>query len=111
MASRDPDGQSPLTAGGACGNRTRALRVATWNVAAVNNNPFEYFVTHDDPAYNDLMRAVEAFVEDPGERDVCLTHLVTDAMIDELCALMASEGLPGVEATREYWRDNLKQRR
>jgi hypothetical protein len=33
------------------------LRVATWNVAAVNNNPFEYYITHDDPAYNALMAA------------------------------------------------------
>jgi hypothetical protein len=37
----------------------RVLRVMTWNVAAVNNNPFEYFVTHDDPAYNRLMADVE----------------------------------------------------
>jgi len=25
------------------------IRAATWNVAAVNNNPFEYWVTHPDP--------------------------------------------------------------
>lgn len=33
-----------------------ALRVATWNVAAINNNPFEYWITHDDANYNALMQ-------------------------------------------------------
>ena len=28
------------------------LRVATWNIAAINNNPFEYWITHDDADYN-----------------------------------------------------------
>lgn len=40
---------------GASDDGRKSLRVATWNIAAVNNNPFEYFVTHDDPAYNKLM--------------------------------------------------------
>jgi hypothetical protein len=35
------------------------VRVATWNIAAVNNNPFEYWVTHSDPAYNHLMEGVQ----------------------------------------------------
>ena len=30
------------------------LRVATWNIAAINNNPFEYWITHDDADYNML---------------------------------------------------------
>ena len=30
------------------------LRVATWNIAAINNNPFEYWITHDDADYNRL---------------------------------------------------------
>jgi len=48
----------------------RVLRVATWNVAAVNNNPFEYFITHHDPAYNELMADFEAFIDSPGDGDV-----------------------------------------
>jgi hypothetical protein len=28
------------------------LNIVTWNIAAVNNNPFEYWVTHHDPGYN-----------------------------------------------------------
>ena len=47
-------------------DRPCRLRVSTWNVAAVNNNPFEYHVAHDDTAYDALMAAVEALVESPG---------------------------------------------
>ena len=92
-------------------DRTTSLRVATWNIAAVNNNPFEYFVTHDDPAYNSLMAEVEAFIEEPGERDVTVGELIDDAMFDELEALMNEEGFVGVAETAEYWRANLKNRR
>jgi hypothetical protein len=47
------------------GAGTSALRVVTWNVAAINNNPFEYWITHDDdPRYDHMMRAVRLFVEE-----------------------------------------------
>ena len=37
--------------------------MVTWNVAAINNNPFEYWITHDDdPRYDRMMRAVRLFV-------------------------------------------------
>ena len=42
------------------------LKTATWNIAAVNNNPFEYWVTHEDAAYNTLMQGVESFIDQPG---------------------------------------------
>ena len=35
------------------------INVATWNVAAINNNPFEYWITHSDKEYNALMDAVQ----------------------------------------------------
>ena len=35
------------------------INVATWNVAAINNNPFEYWITHSDEEYNALMEAVQ----------------------------------------------------
>ena len=47
-----------------------SLRVASWNLAAVNNNPFEYWLTLKDPAYKKLMEDLEAFIEEPGARDV-----------------------------------------
>ena len=43
--------------------------MATWNIAAINNNPFEYWITHDDADYNALMEGVQSFIDQPGERD------------------------------------------
>jgi hypothetical protein len=46
------------------------LSALTWNLAAINNNPFEYWITHDDAAYNALMEGVSAFIDDPGDQVV-----------------------------------------
>ncbi len=47
------------------GAATSSVRVVTWNVAAINNNPFEYWITHDeDPSYDSMMQAVRLFVEE-----------------------------------------------
>lgn len=35
------------------------LRVVTWNIAAVNNNPFEYWITHQSREYARLMHDVQ----------------------------------------------------
>ena len=55
------------------------LKTATWNIAAVNNNPFEYWVKHEDASYNTLMQGVESFIEQPGERDVPVSQVFTPA--------------------------------
>ena len=34
------------------------LSVATWNLAAINNNPFEYWISHSDESYKELMDQV-----------------------------------------------------
>jgi len=31
------------------------LTAATWNIAAINTNPFEYWISHEDDRYNKLM--------------------------------------------------------
>ena len=52
--------------GSSAGVCRKDLRAVTWNVAAVNNNPFEYWITHDDPAYNTLIDGVQVFpVKEP----------------------------------------------
>ena len=38
----------------------------TWNIAAINNNPFEYWITNDDESYNDIMKSVSEYIEKPG---------------------------------------------
>ena len=87
------------------------LRVATWNIAAVNNNPFEYWITHDDADYNKLMEDVQSFIDQPGERDVPVSQVFTPAMWAELKALMAAQGWGGIEQTDAMWQSSFGQRK
>ena len=87
------------------------LRVATWNVAAINNNPFEYVITHDDPAYNQLMLDVESLIDDPGDLDLTVGQILDETIMLDLFSHLRAEGFDGVEKTVEYWRCNLKDRR
>ena len=49
----------------------RRLTVTTWNIAAINNNPFEYWITmKENPDYESLMINIENFLETPGANDV-----------------------------------------
>ena len=58
------------------------LRCITWNLAAINNNPFEYWITHHDAAYNELMAKAAAYIKnDPG---VPVSTVFTDEMFEEL---------------------------
>lgn len=79
------------------------LRVATWNIAAVNNNPFEYWITHEDAAYNKLMADVQSFIDAPGARDVAVSTVFTPAMWAELKALMVAQGWPGIDDVAARW--------
>ena len=60
------------------------LIAISWNVAAINNNPFEYYITHKDPKYNELMEDVQKFIDEPGEADVAVEEVFTPAMFQEL---------------------------
>jgi hypothetical protein len=63
------------------------LRIASWNMAAINNNPFEYWITYEDADYNHLMAKVQDFINDPGENDVPVESVFTQAMFDEVRTL------------------------
>lgn len=80
-----------------------SLSVATWNVAAINNNPFEYWITHEDAAYNKLMADVQSFIDAPGARDVAVSTVFTPAMWAELKALMVAQGWPGIDDVAARW--------
>ncbi|EOD05431.1 hypothetical protein EMIHUDRAFT_461998 [Emiliania huxleyi CCMP1516] len=82
------------------------LRVATWNVAAINNNPFEYWITHDDPKYNQMMQDVQAFLDEPGAADVA----VSTAMLGELQAKMTEAGWDHVDEAVAEWRSQYAGR-
>lgn len=87
----------------------RKLSIATWNVAAINNNPFEYWITIDgNPDYEKLMKNVEAFIEEPGDKDVTVGNVFTDVMFDQLDKRMTGVGWQSV---RSYWESDFKDRK
>mmetsp|Transcript_63197 Transcript_63197/g.199644 ORF Transcript_63197/g.199644 Transcript_63197/m.199644 type:complete len:535 (+) Transcript_63197:40-1644(+) len=94
------------------GATSKSITCVTWNVAAINNNPFEYWVTHDNAAYLRLMEDVQAFIDKPtGDQDVEVSSVFPDALFEELATAMAAEGWSGVEETRELWRSDFSKRR
>merc|ERR1712003_463882 len=89
----------------------KALTVATWNVAAINNNPFEYWIHSEDESYNKLMSDVQAFISEPGDKDVRVKEVFTDAMWDELKAKMKGAGWAGVDDVDDLWQDDYRRRK
>jgi len=87
------------------------LSVATWNVAAINNNPFEYWITHDDPEYNRLMGDVQTFIDAPGDQDVRVDAVFTEDMWLELKAAMTRVGWGGVDDVEAIWRGDYSSRK
>ena len=100
-----------LVGGKAGTSNTTRLSVLTWNVAAINNNPFEYWITHHDAAYNQLMADVQTFISDPGERDVPVERVFTEAMFGELKASMTAAGWAGVDDVEARWHAEYKGRK
>ena len=93
----------------AMANANRKLQVSTWNVAAINNNPFEYWITYDEnPAYEKIMTDIETFLENPGDQDVPVSQVFTEEMFAELEKRMDSVGWDNV---RSYWDNDFKNRK
>jgi hypothetical protein len=88
------------------------LKIVTWNIAAINNNPFEYWVTHQDPEYNRLMEHVQAVMDSPGEYDMEVEKILTNAMFQELYEDMKAAGIDikGAELS-ERWHKDLSKRK
>eukprot|EP00316_Scyphosphaera_apsteinii_P000891 CAMPEP_0119322314 /NCGR_PEP_ID=MMETSP1333-20130426/57818_1 /TAXON_ID=418940 /ORGANISM="Scyphosphaera apsteinii, Strain RCC1455" /LENGTH=537 /DNA_ID=CAMNT_0007329509 /DNA_START=125 /DNA_END=1738 /DNA_ORIENTATION=+ len=87
------------------------LKMLTWNIAAVNNNPFEYWITHPDEDYNKLMQAVEGIIVAAGDFDVPVGTVFTELMWAELKQLMVAQGWKGVEETEKLWLSDYSQRK
>jgi hypothetical protein len=84
------------------------MQVTTFNVAAINNNPFEYWLTMpENPAYDDLMAKVEDFLENPGDKDVSVTKVFTPAMFEQLDKRLVSLGWASVKS---YWDGDFSKR-
>ena len=88
---------------------TCEVSTLSWNLAAINNNPFEYFLTHPDPEYAKLMADVEGFIESPGDKDAVVGSVFTQEMYGSLTASMKQCGwdCSSVEAV---WSEDLAKR-
>eukprot|EP00815_Leptocylindrus_aporus_P000756 CAMPEP_0116055358 /NCGR_PEP_ID=MMETSP0322-20121206/3358_1 /TAXON_ID=163516 /ORGANISM="Leptocylindrus danicus var. apora, Strain B651" /LENGTH=558 /DNA_ID=CAMNT_0003538943 /DNA_START=232 /DNA_END=1908 /DNA_ORIENTATION=+ len=88
---------------------TSTLSIATWNVAAINNNPFEYWITIDGHAeYEKLMKDIEFFLENPGDKDILVKEVFTEEMFSKLDSRMTEVGW---ESVRSYWKDQFQDRK
>lgn len=93
------------------------LVVVTWNVAAINNNPFEYWISHSDERYIELMEKFEKIVDHPeaehagGSPDVPVRDVFTEDMYTELRQKMASEGWEGLDVVDRHWKDDYGGRK
>jgi len=85
------------------------VAVLTWNVAGVNNNPFEYWITYkENPEYEKLMINIEQFLENPGEKDVPVKQVFTEDMFKKLDTRLTGVGWKSV---RSYWEADFQNRK
>lgn len=92
-------------------SKRTGLLAATWNMAAINNNPFEYWITYDkDDSYDRLMGHVSNFMRNPQHGDVPVHQVFTDKMYDELELQMQKAGWSGLDAVREIWTNDYRGR-
>ena len=91
------------------------MKVMTWNIAAINNNPFEYWITPPNnrvgESYEKLMKDVEKFILSPGANDVPVGRVFTQDMFEELKDQMKAVQWEGIEETTRIWDKDLSQRR
>mmetsp|Transcript_10630 Transcript_10630/g.20902 ORF Transcript_10630/g.20902 Transcript_10630/m.20902 type:complete len:615 (-) Transcript_10630:306-2150(-) len=93
----------------------RELHVATWNMAAINNNPFEYWLTLEgNKDYDKLMEHVQNFIEEPGDSDIPVYKVFTDSMFSELVTEMRKQSNfdeTAIQGTMRLWKSNYRNRK
>lgn len=88
----------------------RRLQIATWNIAAINNNPFEYWITYkENPDYEEMMVRIENFIENPGAQDVLVSNVFTQEMFDKLDKRLTTTA--GWKSVRNYWEEDFSKRK
>ncbi len=86
------------------------VNVATWNVASINNNPFEYWVTYPDEEYNNFMLSVENLLGDESQ-DVYLNQVFTNTMFVELLGEMEALQMSNLDVLSAMWSEDYSKRR
>lgn len=89
------------------------IKAITWNIAAINNNPFEYWITNSDPIYNKMMKDVSKYIETPGEYDIAVESIFSQTMYDDLENSMKLAGWKQVDLdeTKQLWLNDYKNRK
>eukprot|EP00292_Cryptomonas_paramecium_P002386 CAMPEP_0113730054 /NCGR_PEP_ID=MMETSP0038_2-20120614/42943_1 /TAXON_ID=2898 /ORGANISM="Cryptomonas paramecium" /LENGTH=1270 /DNA_ID=CAMNT_0000662067 /DNA_START=60 /DNA_END=3874 /DNA_ORIENTATION=- /assembly_acc=CAM_ASM_000170 len=83
--------------------------VATWNIAAINNNPFEYWVTYADAEYIDFMRGVEKLL---GQDDRAVVEDgFTETMFRDLINELRGLEVGSLEEIERLWNEDISKRR
>jgi hypothetical protein len=91
-------------------DKSNSLLVATWNVAAINNNPFEYWVTYPKDEYNEFMMDVEEFIASD-DKDPILDQIFTSEMFSELLDEMREQNILKLDEVTQVWSQDYKNRR
>ena len=86
------------------------LTIATWNIAAMDTNPFEFWMTHSEK-YDSLMQGLEQLLDCPGGEDLPMNAVFSETMFQELKGLMHREGWDGLETLDTMWREDYSKRR
>jgi hypothetical protein len=87
------------------------LHITMMNIAAIDNNhPFEYWITYEgNSTYHELIVEVKKILEIlPGDQDVPVSQVFTDAMLTELDAKLVEVGWSSVKS---YWDGDFKNRK
>ena len=97
------------------------IKSVTWNMAAINNNPFEYWITTDIQSYNNMMKNMSNVIESPSESvDVAISSIFTDVMFDDLINQIqqntkwrntAKKAMDNIDIVKKIWHDDYKKRK
>ena len=89
----------------------KTVKAATWNVAAINNNPFEYWISDGGPEYEALVSGFSKVVEAPtAQQNLMVQEIFTAEMEEELFAMMKAAGWKKVDVVRQRYRDDIAKR-
>jgi hypothetical protein len=93
-------------------NNIKPWNVLTFNIAAVNNNPFEYWLTAPDQRYNELMDGVEVYMNAPHIHERSVGEIFE--WYENIEKLLRNNGLATEEQLvllKERWNSDLAPRK
>ena len=103
-AAATPEGQcDDATCQGTAAERCGKVKAASWNVAAINNNPFEYWITYESDSYHEIMEAIQNIIIEPGDYDVPISDVFTDDMFADLKKQMLAREWTHVDSVEQEW--------